>query len=50
MPREIAPSASMKSPLEASEKVAWGRSSRWPFHRAQPQSTMIPAVKPPRKR
>ena len=50
MPREIVASPSMKRPLEARENVGCERGLRRPRHRAQPERTMIPAVKPPRKR
>ncbi len=50
MPREIVASASMKRPLEARENVGCERGFRRPRHSAQPERTMIPAVKPPRKR
>jgi hypothetical protein len=50
MPSEIAASPSRKRPLEASANVVCGRGFLRPRQSAQPESTMMPAVNPPRKR
>ena len=50
MPSEIATVPSWKRPLDARAKVGWPCGLRRPFHSAQPERTMIPAVNPPRKR